>query len=232
MTEKAAFLAQHRLFQCLQADEIDEIERITTTITCPPGRILYRPGEVGTALFFVRTGKIQLYHLSTDGRKLITSTMEAGACFGELPLLSGESYHCFAEAVEASCLYILNKHDLEQFLLRKPTATLALLQLVEQRFTRLEAQLVEASFKSTLARLANLLLQLAEPLAEEVGVLVVNGMSHEALAEHLGVYRETVSAALRDLRTAGAVELGRKRITIGSPARLKEIAAIEGKDRH
>jgi CRP-like cAMP-binding protein len=56
--------------------------------------------------------------------------------------------------------------------------------------------------------------------------LVVEGLSHEELAERLGVYRETVSAALRELKDAGIITSGRKHITISQPARLREIASL------
>jgi len=53
---------------------------------------------------------------------------------------------------------------------------------------------------------------------------MVDGLSHEELAEHLGVYRETVSVVLRDLKDAGVIELGRKHITICNKTLLKELA--------
>ncbi len=92
-----------------------------------------------------------------------------------------------------------------------------------QRFTQLEAQLIDTTFRSTSARLATLLLQLAHTQDD---VLVVEGFSHEELAERLGVYRETVSAVLRELKDAGTITSSRKHITISQPARLKEIAAL------
>src|SRR5262245_53073375 len=86
--EKLLFLAQSSIFRHLTADEINELDRITTWTICPPGRILFRPGETGSGLFLLASGSVQLYHLSTDGRKLITMTMRAGECFGELSFLS------------------------------------------------------------------------------------------------------------------------------------------------
>jgi CRP/FNR family transcriptional regulator, cyclic AMP receptor protein len=52
-----------------------------------------------------------------------------------------------------------------------------------------------------------------------------NGLSHQDIAERLGVYRETVTSALNELKTAGIVEIGRKRITIASKSRLERAAS-------
>ena len=52
--EKAAYLADHEFFQGLSPEELGELERITTLHTYPAGRIIYRPGEKGTALFLLK----------------------------------------------------------------------------------------------------------------------------------------------------------------------------------
>ena len=221
-SQKGTFFAHNELFRSLPTQELDELERSITRLSCPSGRILYRPGEAGSALFFIETGRVQLYHLSTDGRKLITANLTTGDCFGELPLLSQGSHHSFAEAVEESSIYALPKGDVEHLFQEHSLLTLALLRLISQRFLQLETQLTDTAFKSTSARLASLLLELAR--SGDNASLVVTGMSHEELAERLGVYRETVSTALRDLKRAGAITLGRKKITLTEPERLVEIA--------
>jgi CRP/FNR family transcriptional regulator, cyclic AMP receptor protein len=222
-SEKAAFLARSDLFGHLQPSDLRELERLTTVITCPPGRILYRPGEKGSTLFLLSIGSVQLYHLSPDGRKLITASLGAGDCFGEQPLLGQTLHTSFAETLENTQLFTLNRLDIEHLLSHKPEVALGFLRAVTKRCMQLEAQLIDTAFKSTSARLATLLLQLAH-LQEET--LVVEGLSHEELAERLGVYRETVSAALRELKDAGTITSGRKHITIHQPALLKELASL------
>jgi CRP-like cAMP-binding protein len=227
--EKAAYLADDTLFQGLNHEEMSEIERVITLHTYPAGRIIYRPGEEGTALFFLKDGKVQLYHLSTDGRKLILATLEAGASFGEMMLIGQRVYDCFAETTTSAGILTLGRQDLEALFLRRPATLQALLQKLGQRLIGLEAQLVDTTFKSVSARLATLLLSLAETGHDKTPVPVVAGLSHEDLADRLGVYRETVSSTLRDLKEAGAIELGRKHITICNPVLLEEIAASSGR---
>lgn len=222
--EKASFLAHTGIFQHLNSHDISELNRITTSLTCSPGRILYRPGDASSVLFFVKTGTIQLYHLSTDGRKLITSTLENGACFGEQLLCGQHTYTSFAEATTTSFLYQINKTDIEDLLTRHPAIACALLQMIGQHLVQMEARLVSTTFTSVTARLAGLLLQLAGSQIEQKGQeIVVSGFSHEELADRLGVYRETVSAALRELRELNAIKLGRKHITIQYPELLRDV---------
>ncbi len=52
----------------------------------------------------------------------------------------------------------------------------------------------------------------------------IAGYTHQALAERIGTYRESVSVALADLRSAGAVALERERIQILDMELLQTIA--------
>jgi CRP-like cAMP-binding protein len=216
--EKVAFLAQSAIFRQLDVTRLHDIERFATVVTYAPGRILYRPGERGMTLFLLVSGVVHLYHLSTDGRKLITATPEIGSCFGEVALLDNETHSSFAEVIKEARICIISKHDIEQLATQTPSVMTALLKSAGHHFTQLEAQLVNTTFKSMNARLATLLLQLAQETH------IVDGLSHEELAEHLGTYRETVSVALRDLKETGIIELGRRHITICNKSLLQEIA--------
>ncbi len=216
--EKATFLARNDIFRQLNVAELHDIERSSTIVTYTPGRILYRPSEKGTTLFLLVSGIVHLYHLSTDGRKLIIATPDIDSCFGEIALLGDGVYSSFAEVITESRICIIGKHDIELLTANKPTVTTALLKSAGQHFAHIEEQLVNTSFKSMNARLATLLLQLAQ------GTQQVDGLSHEELAEHLGTYRETVSVALRDLKETGAIELGRKHVAISNKRLLQEIA--------
>ena len=164
------------------------------------------------------SGVIHLYHLSTDGRKLITSTPEANTCFGEVALFGNGTHSSFAEVIREARVGVISKTDIEQLATQKPSIAIALLRSVAQHFAQVEQQLVDVTFKSVNAQVATLLLQLAQ------ATQLVDGLSHEELAEHLGVYRETVSVALRDLKDAGGIELGRKHITICNKTLLQDIA--------
>jgi len=55
---------------------------------------------------------------------------------------------------------------------------------------------------------------------------MIKGVSHQSLADHLGTYRETVSAILRDFKRQGLVELGYRRISLVDTETLRDIAGI------
>jgi CRP-like cAMP-binding protein len=48
----------------------------------------------------------------------------------------------------------------------------------------------------------------------------VDGLTHQDIAERLGVYRETATNALNELKAANLISIGRKHITILDRERL------------
>ena len=77
------------------------------------------------------------------------------------------------------------------------------------------------AYKKLPERLASLLMELGD-----YSDGLIKGVSHQALADRLGTYRETVSAILRDFKRQGLVELGYRRITVLDALTLKDIAGI------
>jgi CRP-like cAMP-binding protein len=242
--EKISFLAHTPIFQQLNNDEILALAHITTPTHCQGGHILYYPGQKNNTLFLLKSGGVQIYHLSADGRKLITQSITAGECFGAFPGSPLEIRTSFAEAICNSELFTLQKADLDDLLQVYPAINSGFLQLLGQQLLTLERQLTATTFHTATARLASLLLQLAQPTVPPLKTsrghtthstlathheFVVQGFSHEDLADRLGVYRETVSTALRELKDVGAIKIARKHITISQPARLQDMAQASGK---
>lgn len=112
----------------------------------------------------------------------------------------------------------MSRSDVERLLLSKPKVALRILEAVGKRVVQAETQLEEIAFKGLIPRLASLLLREAKDSE-------ITGLSHQDIAERLGVYRETVTSALNELKTAGLIEIGRKRIVITNRPRLERAAS-------
>ena len=54
----------------------------------------------------------------------------------------------------------------------------------------------------------------------------VTGQTQQQIAETLGVYRETVTNAIGEMKAEKVISVGRKRITIQDAERLRKMAAI------
>ena len=205
------------LFRDLSAEELGEIDRFTHTRSFTKNSMLYTPGETGEALFLLKEGAVQIYRLSPEGRKLVIAHLLPYSFFGEMSCIGQGMYDTYAEVTEDSLILTMNCADLERMLFSKPQVARRILEAFGRRVLEAERQLEDIAFKGMTARVAALLLREAE------GDEVV-GLSHQDLAERLGVYRETATNALNELKSASIIRGGRSRISLIDRERLKRAA--------
>jgi len=218
--EKMRYLSELTVFQDLTAREMEDLNRITTMSTVQKGRVFYRPEEPGEVLFILKEGRVQLYRISPEGKKLVITTLGDHTLFGEMALLGTKMHNTFAEAVEDCLICVMSRTDLERLILSRPQVALRILEITGKRLREAEERLESMAFKGIPARLASLLLRLSsEQESDEV-----TGMTHQDLAESVGTYRETATQVLNDLKSQGLIEIGRKRIQLLDKEALFELA--------
>jgi CRP/FNR family cyclic AMP-dependent transcriptional regulator len=218
--DKIGYLQMVDIFQDLTPAEMEEIDRVTTVTSCRRGKILYMPEDTSEVLFLLKEGRVQLYRISPDGKKLVIGTIGPGAIFGEMALIGQGMHNTFAEAVEACVLYVMSREDVERMLVTKPKVALRIFENLGIRLKEAEARLERIAFKSIPARLASLLLQ----LADERGSETISGLTHQDLGEQIGTYRETTTQTLNTFKAEGLIDIGRKRITILDRDGLQRLA--------
>jgi CRP/FNR family cyclic AMP-dependent transcriptional regulator len=178
------------------------------------------PEDTSEVLFLLKQGRVQLYRISPDGKKLVIATIGPGSIFGEMALIGQGMHNTFAEATEDCVLLVMSREDVEHLLVTKPKVALRIFEALGTRLKDTEARVEEIAFKGIPARLASLLLQ----LAEDRGSKTITGLTHQDLGERIGTYRETTTQTLNMFKSEGLIDIGRKRITILDTDRLTEIA--------
>jgi CRP-like cAMP-binding protein len=218
MNDKITHLTTMDIFQDLSSEDLDALERITTMVTVQKGKIFYRPEDTGEVIFILKQGVVQLYRISSEGKKLVIYTLRDGSMFGEMSLLGQRMHNTFAEAITDCTICVMSRSDMEHLVLTRPQVALRFLEITGNRLRETEEQLEALAFKSISSRLAALLLRLAGDGNE------VAGLTHQDMAEMIGTYRETTTQTLNDMKADGIVKIGRRRITIVNKDALREIA--------
>jgi CRP/FNR family cyclic AMP-dependent transcriptional regulator len=215
---KLGYLKQVDILAPLSPEEHVWVAENTTMVSCPKGRVFYTPDDVGEVIFLLKQGRVSLYRLTPDGRKLTVATLDAGTCFGEMGLLGQGMYGCYAEAATDCLLCVMSRSDLQALMRRNPEVAIRLLDVLGKRLLEREQDLEQLAFRGIPARLAALLLREADAFG------TVTGRSHQDLAERLGTYRETVSQTLGRFRAEGLVAVEPKRIRLLDPEGLRAYA--------
>jgi CRP/FNR family transcriptional regulator, cyclic AMP receptor protein len=214
---KLTYLRGTELFQDFTREQLEPFHHTIQMSTCRAGHVFYRPGETGEVMFLLKEGAAQLYRLSADGRKFVFAEVPASSIFGEMSCIGQAMYECFAEATEDSVICTLSRTDVQRLILAYPQFALRLIETIGRRMVQAERQLEALAFKTVVPRLA-------EFLHRQSRGGLVEGLSHQDIGERLGVHRETATYALNELKAAGIVEIGRKRIRVVDSRRLEQIA--------
>ncbi|MFN2187972.1 MAG: Crp/Fnr family transcriptional regulator, partial [Candidatus Promineifilaceae bacterium] len=178
MQKKLSYLSKIEIFQDLSTNELEEMDRQITMSSCEAGRIFYMPEDTGEVLFLLKKGRVQLYRISPSGKKLVVETLGPGTIFGEMSLVGQGMHNTFAEAVEPCLLCVMSRADVERVMREKPMVAFRLVEALGDRLTAVETMMEEIAFKSIPARLASLLVRLAEE--EDAGEEIV-GYTHQDL---------------------------------------------------
>lgn len=219
--EKFYYLREVDIFQDLTDAEVEEISEMTRMCFYKTNHIFYMPDDPGEVLFILKKGRVQLYRLSPDGRKLVFATLQQGAIFGHMGMMGQRLHNTFAEAVGDCKICIMSRNDLEELLMAKPVVALRIMEHMGNRLISAEERFEDIAFRRMPARIARLLLKL---LDEHGTGDTLKGYTHQQLADMLGTYRETTTQILNDFKQQGFIKLGRKSITILDYDGLTDIA--------
>lgn len=184
------------------------------------GQVVAEPEGLGHNLYTLMKGRVQLIREGPNGRRLAIATLGPGSIFGEGALLGATDPCVKAVALTDCVVWMVPQPQAQTLAMRYPVLSWGLLQTVGQRLVQVENRMEEVAYKRLPERLAGLLLELAN------GGKAIRGTSHQALADMLGTYRETISAILRGFKDDGLVELGYRKIELRDPRGLKLAAGL------
>jgi CRP/FNR family transcriptional regulator len=211
------------MFKGLSLQEIEALFTGVMLRECSPGTVFFAPEDSSERLFILKTGQVELYRLTADGKRLVTRRIGPGTIFGEMGLLGQSLQGCFAEATEHSLVCVATRDDILRLLQARPEVMLRLLEVIGNRLNLLEGRLEQAVFSPVKVRLANFLLANLDPATG-----VVAGYSHAEIGDTIGALRQTVTETLNGMASQSLLVVARKQIQVTNRQRLEEMALGDG----
>jgi CRP/FNR family transcriptional regulator len=215
-------LARVPLFSELATGELDRISRVAVPRSFPAGVRVFHEGDRSDACYLVRSGDLRVTREHPDGRAIALATLGPGDLFGELAMLDGEARSASVETLSDVELLALPAADVRRLLAEHPEISVKLIAALTRRLRETNERVARQSFQTVPSRVAGVLTQL---IAEEASVGDRQGvtirMTQADLAQLAGTSRESVSRFLATLERAGVVRVGRGRVTVIEPRRLR-----------
>jgi CRP/FNR family transcriptional regulator, cyclic AMP receptor protein len=217
-----ALLQRVPLFSQLSGEDLEEISRVAVPRSYPKGVRVFHEGDHSDACYIVRSGDLRVTREHPDGRAIALATLGPGDIFGELAMLDGEARSASVEALTECQLLALPAADVRRLLRGSSEITVKLVVALTRRLREANERIARQSFQTVPSRVAGVLSQLTAeeaPLQGREGVTI--RMTQADLAQLAGTSRESVSRFLAVLERAGVVHVGRGRVTVLEPRRLR-----------
>jgi CRP/FNR family cyclic AMP-dependent transcriptional regulator len=218
-----ALIKRVPLFSELSPEELERISSVAVPRSFPKGVRVFHEGDHSDACYIVRSGDLRVTREHPDGRAIALATLGPGDIFGELAMLDGEARSASVEALSDCELLALPAGDVRALLRGSAEITVKLVIALTRRLRESNERIARQSFQTVPSRVAGVLSQL---IAEEATSLegrdsVTVRMTQADLAQLAGTSRESVSRFLAVLDRAGVVRVGRGRVTVLEPRRLR-----------
>jgi len=184
------------------------------------GDTVYPSSQKGPVACLVRSGRVNIVRAASGNRDFEVKAVEAGTIFGDMPMLGQSMLGARAVAADASKVTFITVGDFEKIVGASPSVGINLAKYIGPRLVDAERRHEQSAFQPVTSRVAALLLKLAG------GAKEVTGYTHQEMADMLGVYRETVTNGIAELKADQVIKVGRKRITLVDMAALRKMETI------
>ncbi|MBI5136056.1 MAG: Crp/Fnr family transcriptional regulator [Nitrospirae bacterium] len=213
---KIWFLKQIQLFADLGVDELKAMGEITRMASVARHECIYGAGEPGEHVYLLKAGRIKISRLLPDGRELTLAILGPGEIFGEVAAMNAGTHESHAFAMDNAAICIIRGEDFAAMMAARPALSIRLTKLIGLRLRRFENRIERLLFKDVSARLADLLLELADQMGRPAGndIELRPGLSHQEMASLIASTRETVSLTMGAFRSQGVVSFDRRSIRI------------------
>lgn len=190
----------------LSPEDLGALAEAGTLIDKYPGTHLFREDEPAEAAYVIERGTVELYRGDRRGG-LVVGRAGSGSVIGDIALFRNEPYIQSAKAIDAVTALRLGRERLLPLLIERPVIALRWLVAGLSQLERTQRRVIGLLHRTVLERVAGLLLDEADHRGEI-------HLSQTAMAQLLGVSRQSVNEALAELRSLGAVDTGYRLIRL------------------
>lgn len=186
-----------------------------------PGEVLFKEGDTGEEMYFIRNGKIKISVGEEDQEKVL-AILKEGEFFGEMAVIDGSPRSATATALEETDLLTIDKESFVSKINENPLVAYVV-EVLTQRVRTLDQQITYLTIKSSEERIIHYILSRAKQQGTPVDEGVqLQKISSEDISYITGVDEPQVSAYLKRLEDVDLVNVGEEEILVRSIPDLEE----------
>jgi len=202
-------------------------EGVKYTSTYPAGAVLFVEGQVPRGVYLLCKGRVKLAMSSPDGKAVILRIAEAGELIGLDSAISGGAYEITAEALEPCQVNFIKRDDFLRFVQEHHTACVNVTEQLSKDYRAACFQIRSLGLSRTASeKIVRFLLAAASKGREtKEGIRMNISLTHEEIAQIVGVSRETVTRTLTELKHKALISVKGSTVLVRDKQALEALAA-------
>ena len=218
-------LRANGFFCQLPTNTLKDLDDLRSSSAYPAGAVLFLEKQNSRGVYVLCEGQVKLSISSSEGKTMILRIAKAGEVLGLMAVLSGSSYEVTAETLHPCQVVFIHRDEFLHFLTQHPEANQNMIKQLTAEYQSVYEQLRTIGLSASIpGRLAKFLLDRSVGGQQtKLGTEFKISLTHEEIAECIGVTRETVSRTLGEFKIRHLVTLRGSTLMIPSRAALENI---------
>jgi CRP-like cAMP-binding protein len=217
------------ILQQLNAEEVKRIQQHSVRIQKKRGELFWLDSEEGRKVYILDVGYLRICRTSDDGKRFITEILGPSEIFGDVvPGLMHEDLEDYAEIVRDCRIIAIESDVFHDILKNHSPMMIRLIQIIESRRRAMAKRIYSTLAKDVCARTVELLLDVGQKYGEscpdDPEVYRDVQLTHQEIADLLGVARPTISTLISDLIKRGVLIKHKSTLCLKETAALFELA--------
>ncbi|MCI0710559.1 MAG: Crp/Fnr family transcriptional regulator [Chloroflexi bacterium] len=217
-------LSQFALFKSIAEEALLDLTPHCNSVTIQAGEVLFEQDDPAKHLYLIEEGEITLIRRYEGGDEVVLATIGPYGVIGELSMITGESRTAAGIALSDARLIMLHHDALFKYLHQFPSVAMELMVEIAQRLRQNTLMVREWAMENAEARLAGLILFLAEEDGEIQTGLISSNLRLRNLARASGVDMNWLHETLDEWAFDGYIGIDGRRFLLHDVAALKAIA--------
>ena len=200
---------KERLLRNLPRPVLEGFEALSSLESYPKGAILFVEGQEASGVFILLSGRVKLTANSADGKSLLLRIAEPGEVIGLPGTISGKTYVLTGEVLEPIEVKFISRGPFLQFLREHGEAALRVAEILNDIYHATFQEVRYLGLAGSAAeKLARFLLDATASRALNEGrCRATLALTHEEIAEMIGVARETVTRLFANFKREQLIEM-------------------------
>ncbi len=201
------------VFKGLTDDELRVIDGLLVERYYKKNYLILKQGDAADAMYLVKEGNLKITKLTMDGKEKISGVLKQSDFFGEICILIGKERCINARAITDCRLAALSRNDTINILEKMPKIAFNFINTLCSRLVEAEHYMDGLLFKSIGDRITDQLYELSKGhgVYMKDGVLVDLKITHQSLADMIGISRESVTRGIKELKREGIIKYMKNR---------------------